>query len=221
MANLDGSEQVLAIERGVLGLLGPWQGFRPHQGDAGRLWRRLLLEHATFRPRTEELEHGQPGLAWLQVIPYGVLKHRGRVFCFRRPAKGGDRRLAGRLSIGLGGHANPIDRRADPGDEPTPQTLGACLSRELREEMGLLEVATFPTLAGWLRDDSNDVGQRHLGVVYTCEVEPGDVVPQAAEVEPVGWLTRAELRARPAADWETWSAILVEALDQVLGPVPV
>lgn len=226
MAKLDGSESVLAVRTEELFRIGSWQGFYPCQPLQGTQWQRLLHDRAEFRPRTEELEHDEAGLAWAQLIPYTLLLNDGKVFCFRRPAKGGDTRLAGRLSIGVGGHINPIDwRRTWIGDssaweEQLPhRTFVAGLRRELDEEMGVLDPE--PALTGLLRDDSNDVGRRHLGLVYTCPVDPADVRPQSAEIEPVGWLTAAELRALPGEEWETWSALLVESIDQVIRLVPV
>ena len=44
-----------------------------------------------------------------QVIPYLVLRDGERYFLMRRTAAGGDARLHGRYSIGVGGHLNPGD----------------------------------------------------------------------------------------------------------------
>lgn len=208
---LDGSERILAIPTSELEGLRRFPGYHPSPpiDERWHHWPAGLLRSAKFLPRTEDLEHGPGGLAWLQVIPYALLVDKDKVFAYRRPSKGGDRRLAGRCSIGIGGHVNPMEGLS--GDTMICGNLG----RELYEEMGVACIR--PRLAGLLWDDRDDVGSRHLGLVYVCEVEPGQVVPQAAEVEPLGWWTAAELRdAHPAAMWESWSAILIGSLEQIL-----
>jgi predicted NUDIX family phosphoesterase len=238
MAKLDGSEQVLCVPARRLDAIGLYQGFRPLAAAESLQVLSLVLDRATFRPRTEELEHGAEGLLWLQIIPYTVLVARGpawetpslrgpeqaTVFAFRRPTKGGDSRLAGRGSVGIGGHVNPVDDMPKIVVTDAPPQWGAaawalthCLRREIREEVRL-EVEE-QVLAGLLYDGRDDVGQRHLGLVCTAMVDPSQLRPDRAEVEPMGWRTPAALMGWPAAMWEGWSAILVPQLDAVLGSV--
>ena len=47
--------------------------------------------------------------AFKQVIPYLVLRDGERYFLMQRTTAGGDARLHGRYSIGVGGHLNPGD----------------------------------------------------------------------------------------------------------------
>ena len=67
-------------------------------------------------------EHGQlfecrvaeESPAFKQLIPYIVLRDGERVFFMQRTDAGGDPRLHGKASIGVGGHLNPVDVGADP-----------------------------------------------------------------------------------------------------------
>ena len=68
-----------------------------------------------------------------QVIPYVVLRDEERYFLMQRTSAGGDARLHGRYSIGVGGHLNP-------GDDGL---LGG-LQREWHEELGAAFTPTFP-----------------------------------------------------------------------------
>lgn len=239
MATLDGSEQVLCVPAQRLDAIGLYQGFRAIAPADATGVLSLALARAEFRPRTEALEHGPEGLLWLQVIPYTVLVARGpawetpslrgpeaaTVFAFRRPATGGDPRLAGKGSIGIGGHVNPVagmGKLMAPG-RPLEWNLASWavrqeLIREVFDEAGLaLGGNVEPQLLGLVYDGRNDVGQRHLGIVCAAVVDPAAVVPNRAEVEPIGWLTPATLASlRPAAMWESWSALLVDRLDGVL-----
>ena len=221
---LDGSEQILVIPQAKL----EWMRHSPGLQACPRRRLEDLLSLATFVPRTEALEHSPAGLAWLQVIPYSLLTHDGKVFAYRRPARGAEMRLAGRCSVGIGGHVNPLsepgpamamlEAHSEAGRTSTAlseMTISVNLAREVREEMGV--DGSFHRLAGLLWDARDDVGRRHLGLVYVVDVaDPGPVRPQAAEVEPLGWLTPAELRALPASDWEGWSGLLVPHVEAVL-----
>ena len=88
------------------------------------------------------------------------MRDADRVFLMHRTDAGGDPRLHGRASIGVGGHLNPVD----DGDD----ALMAGLRREWSEE---LEADWEPDfrLIGLLNDDSNPVGAVHLGVVFSVE----------------------------------------------------
>jgi predicted NUDIX family phosphoesterase len=223
---LDGSEHVLVVPREALDALGRFRGFRavprPEQGELLD----DLLEHAHFLPRSEELEHGERGLAFAQLVAYGILVRRGRVFVFRRPAKDGD---GWRSSVGLGGHVNAGDvargNRASRPEWPrcSPDCLARCMSRALREDVTVRGLSLH--LAGLLRDDANDVGRRHVGVVFRCEVGGELVTSNRAAVEPVGWRAARELAECPAAPigedrWQDWSRLVIERLSDVVSGQP-
>ena len=77
-----------------------------------------------------------------------------------RTDAGGDARLHGKASIGVGGHLNPVDDGED--------ALMAGLRREWHEELETDWEPEFE-LVGLLNDDSNPVGAVHLGVVFVVE----------------------------------------------------
>ena len=64
-----------------------------------------IAREGTFRPRAE----CETDPSWKQVIPYLVLRDRGRLFLMRRTRAGSDQRLHERYTIGIGGHVNPED----------------------------------------------------------------------------------------------------------------
>jgi predicted NUDIX family phosphoesterase len=167
------------------------------------------LTRASWVPRDEDLERGPGGAGWLQVVPYATVWDRGLVFAYRRPARGGDPRLRGKVSIGIGGHVHPSDV-ASVQPAATPQAVDQALRREVAEELGFRPLGT--RLLGLVRDDSSEVGLRHLGVVYRVGVPDGvELRPDRAEVEPLGWWSPAEPFVDPAG-LETWSAIVWDYL---------
>ncbi len=94
-----------------------------------------------------------------QVIPYLVLRDGARWFLMRRTDAGGDPRLHGRYSIGVGGHLNPGDGGL----------LGG-LRREWSEEVVADFVPEF-RLVALLNDDTTEVGAVHLGAVYVADAD--------------------------------------------------
>jgi predicted NUDIX family phosphoesterase len=143
-----------------------------------------------------------------QIIPYCVVARGGDVFLTRRTSKGGDARLFGKRSIGVGGHINPVD---------DADALGLGLRREIDEELAIDGPWTVRAV-GFLNDDSTDVGSVHFGLVHVVRVE-GDVRVRETD-NLVGGFTSAADLARLCRDerptFETWSALLVDRLDDVL-----
>src|SRR5450432_1186674 len=87
-----------AVEKlgALTGLTTDVQRYRPLLTDA---------QLASFRPRSEV----ETDPSWLQLIPYVVLQHHGRIFHYTRGKSGGEQRLHAKRSIGIGGHINPVD----------------------------------------------------------------------------------------------------------------
>jgi predicted NUDIX family phosphoesterase len=140
--------------------------------------------------------------AFKQLIPYVVVRDGALVYLMERTAAGGDARLHGKASIGVGGHLNPVDDGGDP--------LTDGLRREWSEELVADWEPEF-RLVGLLNDDSNPVGSVHLGVVFEVE----------AAGRPVAVCERAKLTGRFAtavevrAAWdrmETWSRLVADHL---------
>lgn len=149
-----------------------------------------------------------------QVIPYAVVVREGQVFCFQRTNQGGERRLFGKRSVGVGGHVNPPD-----GDD----VVRHALRRELEEELRL-PAGWTAELRGLLNDDSTAVGSVHLGVVAVVDPGPGVVDVREKDTMSGSFISRAELaelHAKERASFENWSALLLDRLDEVLAwPTP-
>lgn len=142
-----------------------------------------------------------------QLIPYVVVRDGPFVFLMQRTDAGGDPRLHGKASIGVGGHLNPVDEGED--------ALMACLLREWAEE---LETDWEPDfrLIGLMNDDSNPVGAVHLGVVFEVQADGRQV-----DVRERDKLTGAFADAvEVASAWdrmETWSRLVAQELGIVEG----
>lgn len=95
-----------------------------------------------------------------QPIPYIIFieESTNKIFCMKRI--GGDSRLIGMKSIGVGGH---IDEN---------ETLQDALYREIKEEINLdKEDINKLDFSGIILDTSNNVGSVHLGLLYKAYVK--------------------------------------------------
>src|SRR5207302_9579435 len=129
----------------------------------------LTLGRAEFRPRSEM----ESDPSFKQVIPYVVFRCGDSVFCYTRGSSQGETRLHRLRSLGVGGHVD----EADADGRATLDAYEAALRRELDEEV---EIGCDGAIrrVGLINDDSNPVGQVHLGVVHRYDLQRPAVVPR-------------------------------------------
>lgn len=179
-------------------------------------WTRRIRSKGFFLERRQ----AEQDSSFKQIIPYTLVLHGEQVLLLRRLAKGGEARLHGKLSIGVGGHINPVDGPAPGGTGG--DVLEAGCRRELEEE---IEIRCAYTLApvGIINDDASDVGSVHFGLVNVARCERPEVGIREAEVLEGHFVGRAELEELARAEGgrlETWSALIIERLDAALGRAP-
>lgn len=151
-----------------------------------------------------ERRHAERDVTLKQVIPYCVVVHGGRVLRTRRLPRGGESRLHGKRSIGIGGHLNPCD---------APDVLAAGLRRELEEEL-VLDGPFDVTPVGLLNDDSTEVGAVHVGFVHLVETRAPVRVRETdlLEGEMVGVAELGDSCRRERGTWESWSALVIDRM---------
>jgi predicted NUDIX family phosphoesterase len=186
------TELVYVVQRDrIMGADG-WHGIRTADATA---YLEEIVARGTFAHRPE----AEADPSRKQIIPYLVLRDGPRFFLMQRTRAGADARLHDRYSIGVGGHINPGDGGL----------LGG-LRREWAEEL----VADFEPefrFVGLLNDDTTEVGQVHLGVVYVADAA-GRPVEVRETHKLSGWFADAD-EVRDVRDrLETWSAIAFDAL---------
>jgi predicted NUDIX family phosphoesterase len=124
----------------------------------------------------------------------------------------GEKRLAAKGSIGIGGHINDTDHAAASLDKDT-YTTG--VEREINEELNLTGTHRQEIL-GLINDDSNEVGRVHLGVVHLFTLESDEVTSAEDNITGLRFLTLEELAAERER-LETWSQICLDGLLQRRG----
>ncbi|MGZ8515260.1 MAG: NUDIX domain-containing protein [Candidatus Limnocylindrales bacterium] len=190
-------ERVFVVPRAAVPDAAAWHGLRTTDLDA-------FVAGVERDGRYEPRPTMEQDPSFKQIIPYLVLRDGSRYFLMQRTNAGGDPRLHGRYSIGVGGHLNPGDGGL----------LGG-LRREWDEELIADFVPSF-RLVALLNDDTTAVGSVHLGAVYLADAagrsvairETDKLTGDFAEPGAVG-AVRDRL--------ETWSALVFDFLESAIG----
>ena len=185
-------ERVYVVPRSAVVDEAGWYGLRTDGLDA-------LVAALERDGRYERRDRMERDPEFKQVIPYLVLRDGERYFLMRRTAAGGDARLHGRYSIGVGGHLNPGDRGL----------LGG-LRREWDEELVADFVPAF-RLVALLNDDTTEVGAVHIGAVYVADAAGRRVIIRETDKLSGAFVAPAEVEA-VADGLETWSRLVFEFL---------
>jgi predicted NUDIX family phosphoesterase len=196
------TEQVMVVKTELFHELGCFQGFC---SDTQRYLETLLDPANTqYRPRSEMEQ--DPGFK--QLIPYCVFEHvdeaeNVHVFHYRRGSGSGESRLRQLQSVGIGGHISSTDA-----NDHSPYEVG--MQRELDEEIEIRSPYESQ-LAGLINDDSNDVGQVHLGIVHRIRIQRPDIKPREVDIADAGFTSVARLLTE-LDGFETWSQICLQSL---------
>lgn len=206
-----GGEQVLVVTRALFERFGAFEGIRTGVEEAVA----VLLDPANhfFMDRAAaELDPSHK-----QLIPYCLFRCGERLLHYTRGRSGGESRLHALGSVGVGGHVNPVD--AEEG-RFGPAAYQAAVEREIREEL-VIDSPWSQRVVALLNDDSNAVGQVHLGIVHLFELEAERVRAREDALANLSFQALADLRSGPLHDaLESWSRHCVDALAS-FGPPPV
>jgi predicted NUDIX family phosphoesterase len=185
-------ERVFVVPRVAVVDGAAWYGIRTDGLDA---FVAALERDGRYEPR----DAMEVDPTFKQVIPYLVLRDGERYFLMRRTTCGGDARLHGRYSIGVGGHLNPGDGGLVGG-----------LRREWDEELVADFVPAF-RLVGLLNDDTTEVGAVHLGAVYVADAAGRTVTVRETDKLTGSFVPPAGVEA-VVEQLETWSRLIFEHL---------
>jgi len=196
-------EEVLVVPRSLFEEIGAFDGIR---SDVGTGIERLLdpAEHFFLDRAAAEDDPSHK-----QLIPYCIFRHGDRILHYTRGKSGGEARLHALGSVGVGGHVNPIDTE---GGKFGADAYHAAVRREIDEEL-VIEGAWEERIVALLNDDSNPVGQVHLGIVHLVELETPEVRSREDALANVKLCTLEELRGPLNEGLETWSKFCIDAVD--------
>lgn len=143
-------ENIVVIPRATLFAHIPaWHGI--HEQDLEQLMLHIR-SNLGFAPRPE----AEKNFALKQIIPYVLFMHGHKIFVMQRKSTASEQRLANKFSLGIGGHIRQ--------DDIVENNIFSWAQREFVEEVSYHGSLKYKLL-GILNDDSNEVGQLHLGIV--------------------------------------------------------
>lgn len=145
-----------------------------------------------------------------QPIPYAIIRRGDKLFGYRRLEGGGEVRLHGKISLGVGGHMNDI-----PLLDSFKTLLLENLQREIEEEININTTEDYElSIVGFINDDEDEVGRVHIGVLIVIDVdnEAEVTVKETDQLEGM-WFTMNELLSEDIyGNLENWSKIAVDTL---------
>lgn len=188
------NENILVIKRNTLFPKTAFQGIRPIEES----FFDLVEQEKEFLPRPQMEEDP----LYKQIIPYLIFKYQDRYFLMQRKSTSSEQRLKNKYSLGIGGHMRQEDMQE-------AKTIFDWAHREFKEEINYQGNFTIKTL-GMLNDDSNPVGQVHVGLILLLEGD-NDAIQIRSELKSGQLLTIQELQAH-YDDMESWSQIIFKEI---------
>jgi predicted NUDIX family phosphoesterase len=199
-------EQVLVIERKVFEEVGAFNGLAR---DVQKYLDKIFVSGVPrFIPRSQ----AEKDPSYKQLIPYVIMTCGGKYLSYVRGKRAGEIRLVAKRSIGIGGHINPSE------DMPLFGKLSgtnlsiylSAVQREVAEEVSV-ETKYKDKVVALLNDDSNEVGQVHLGIVHLWTLDEPKVNRKEQMITQMAFMSIPELQL-VRDTMETWSQICFDGL---------
>jgi predicted NUDIX family phosphoesterase len=199
-------ERVLCFKRMLLEELGVFQG--------------LSLEVEKYLPAitaSSQLVYlnrsdAEQDKRYKQLIPYVLLICKDKILRYRRGKGGGETRLHGLYSVGVGGHISEEDHQL-PGLFSN-DLYQEGMRRELKEEVAV-DVSNEAAAAA-INDDSTEVGQVHFGVVHIVRVLDESVAAARRDgITSPEFIPIADALKDPQS-YESWSRFCLEHLSALI-----
>lgn len=164
---------------------------------------KTILESPKLMFMDRNLAENDPD--YKQLIPYVVFQNPKGFFNYQRGKASSETRLRLLRSLGVGGHIEKQD-----GDLGENCYLNG-LWRELQEEVGVPPSKNIKLL-GFINDDTNEVGNVHLGIVHLYQIETSNLESQEHNLHDCKFSNMNEIKEAEES-FETWSRILMPYLE--------
>ncbi len=208
--------EIMAVENDRLVHYTTNTGYHRPKSDAAATIAKLLEDAGIWWAPRGVLETDD---RFRQIIPYVIVKRDDKYATYTRGEAGGEARLHGKMSIGIGGHVDISDVELHGGPLNTKPktnvlaTVSEAAYREFDEEILIGGYVTYsqPVATGLLVNNSDAVGKVHLGIVYEVTLTgAGLVTSNEPDLVDLQFLTRDELLAQ-SDRLEDWSRLYLQA----------
>jgi len=201
-------EKVLCFKRKLLEELGVFQGLSLAVDEYLPVV--TAAENILYLNRSEaEQDKGHK-----QLIPYVLIICNDRILRYRRGKGGGETRLHGLYSVGIGGHISEEDH----GLFSNAQGYQDGMRRELMEEVAIDNIEAAPVAL--INDDSTEVGYVHFGVVHIVHVANESVAGRRSGIVSPEFVSIIEA-VKDSAGYESWSRFCLDQMDLLLSKAPL
>jgi len=195
-------EKVLCFKRTLFEKLGVFQGLSLEVDKYLPVV--TAAPDLVYLPRSD----AEQNRAYKQLIPYALLICNGRILRYQRGKLGGEKRLHGLYSVGIGGHISEEDNSLFSSN---PYREG--MRRELIEEVALEDFDDAAVAC--INDDSTEVGYVHFGVVHIIQLPDEKVATRRTGINSPEFIPIADALRDPAS-YESWSRFCLENLPTLL-----
>lgn len=202
------NQEVLVFRSGLLNDIGSFQGYTLETDK----YLSTIFDTANhfFIPRSI----AEQDQNYKQIIPYVALRYKNLFLSYIRD-KGGEKRLTGLRSIGLGGHIEPFDKRQALSGRDLYLTA---MERELREEV-IFTATTNKRIVALLNEDSTPVGRVHFGILHVIDLAEPSVTGLEQEITELEFFSLEELK-KMFTQLENWSQIAVDIFEKLMNTSP-
>lgn len=175
-----------------------------------------------------ERERAEEDSAYKQPIPYVYLEAKNKVALFQR-YKGGEQRLAGKHTVGIGGHVERCDALNDGTETAFSDVVDVALHREIAEEiivdrethqsivqLDYSDTVPFIEMYGEEVNNKGGVNDVHIGLPFALKMSKKiDIRPRGDELKFIGWFSPDELlNDSEKYDLEDWSIFVLKNLSK-------
>lgn len=193
-------EQILVVDRNVL-FDDEKNAFNGFISKDDNRYKEIVETFGAYDVKRRGDMEEDPG--YKQLISYCIITNEDETLVYKRLGGGGEARLHGLLSIGVGGHMNDV---ADK--ETIDDKLRVNAARELEEEVGLSEADVKNIeIHGLINDDNNEVGKVHIGLVLKIDVDKDKIVNGEEDTIELSWVKNDVLETM--SPYESWSELII------------
>ena len=193
-------EQILVVKRDTL-FDGETNAFNGFISKDDNRYKEIVKTFGDFEVQRRGDMEEDP--SFKQLISYCIITHNDETLVYKRLEGGGEARLHGLLSIGVGGHMNDVESEA-----AIEGKLRVNAARELEEEVNLKEDDVKAIeIHGLINDDNNDVGKVHIGLVLKIDVEKDKITNNEADTIALEWVKNDVLETM--SPYESWSELII------------
>lgn len=195
-------EQILVVPRSDI-FDGEKNAFNGFIGKEDPRYKEIVATFGGFEVKRRGDMEEDP--SYKQLISYVIIRSDSddSTLVYKRLTGGGEERLHGLLSIGVGGHMNDVPEVAD-----IDSKLSVNAERELEEEVGLsADAVKDMEIMGLINDDDNEVGKVHIGLVLSVKVDPSTVASKEEDTLELIWEKDETLA--DMSPYESWSELII------------